>query len=46
VHLVVHGCLHLRGLDHHEAGAARRMEMAEARILGRLRVPNPWKARA
>ena len=42
-HLVVHGMLHLRGHDHHEAGPARRMELAEARILGRLRRPNPWK---
>ena len=45
-HLVVHGCLHLAGLDHGAAGAARRMEMEEARILHRLRVPNPWKPRA
>lgn len=42
-HLVVHGALHLRGLDHHHPGDARRMEMAEARILHRLLVPNPWK---
>jgi len=42
-HLVVHGALHLAGYDHHEAGEARRMELAEARILHRLRVPNPWK---
>jgi len=42
-HLVVHGALHLRGHDHHQAGDARRMELAEARILHRLRVPNPWK---
>ena len=42
-HLVVHGALHLQGHDHHHAGAARRMEMAESRILGRLRLPNPWK---
>jgi len=44
-HLVVHGALHLRGHDHHHAGEARRMEMAEARILHRLGVPNPWKRR-
>jgi probable rRNA maturation factor len=44
-HLVVHGALHLRGHDHHRAGEARRMEMAEARILARLRLPNPWKPR-
>ena len=42
-HLVVHGALHLRGHDHVRAGEARRMEMAEARILRRLRVPNPWR---
>jgi len=44
-HLVVHGALHLAGLDHHRAGDARRMEMAEARILRRIGVPNPWKPR-
>ncbi len=44
-HLVVHGALHLRGHDHHHVGDARRMEMAEARILHRLGVPNPWKRR-
>lgn len=42
-HLVVHGALHLAGHDHLQAGEARRMELAEARILHRLRVPNPWK---
>jgi probable rRNA maturation factor len=45
-HLVVHGALHLRGYDHHAAGDARRMEMAEARILHRIGVPNPWKRMA
>jgi probable rRNA maturation factor len=42
-HLVVHGGLHLQGHDHHAAGEARRMEMAEARILHRIGVANPWK---
>lgn len=42
-HLVVHGALHLGGYDHARAGEARQMEMAEARILRRLRLPNPWK---
>ncbi|MCC6716607.1 MAG: rRNA maturation RNase YbeY [Acetobacteraceae bacterium] len=41
-HLVVHGMLHLHGHDHHRAGPARRMEMAEARLLHRLGRPNPW----
>ena len=44
-HLLLHGLLHLDGLDHHAAGQARRMEMAEARRLARLGVPNPWKVR-
>jgi probable rRNA maturation factor len=43
-HLLVHGVLHLDGEDHHHPGDARRMEMAESRILSRLRVPNPWRA--
>ena len=43
-HLVVHGALHLQGLDHGGAGEARRMEMAEARVLHRLGVPNPWRS--
>ncbi len=42
-HLVVHGALHLAGHDHLRPGEARRMEMAEARLLRRLGVPNPWK---
>ncbi len=42
-HLVVHGALHLRGHDHDRPGDARRMEMAESRLLHRLGVPNPWK---
>jgi probable rRNA maturation factor len=44
-HLIVHGALHLQGHDHHAAGEARRMELAEARILHVLGVPNPWKRR-
>jgi probable rRNA maturation factor len=44
-HLLVHGALHLRGLDHHDAGEARRMEAEEARLLSRLGVANPWKNR-
>jgi probable rRNA maturation factor len=42
-HLVVHGALHLSGEEHDHPGGARRMEMAESRILHRIRVPNPWK---
>jgi probable rRNA maturation factor len=43
-HLIVHGVLHLRGHDHEQPGEARRMEMAEARLLHRIGIPNPWKA--
>ncbi len=42
-HLVVHGALHLQGHEHDNPGRARRMEMAEARILRRLGLPNPWR---
>jgi probable rRNA maturation factor len=42
-HLVVHGALHLHGHDHDRPGDARRMEMAESRLLHRLGVPNPWR---
>ncbi len=42
-HLVVHGALHLRGHDHDLPGDARRMEMAETRLLHRMGVPNPWR---
>ena len=42
-HLVVHGVLHLRGHEHDHPGDARRMEMAESRLLHRIGVPNPWK---
>jgi probable rRNA maturation factor len=42
-HLVVHGSLHLQGLDHDRVGEARAMEMAESRVLRSIGVPNPWK---
>jgi probable rRNA maturation factor len=45
-HLVVHGALHLAGHDHHHPGDARRMEMAEARLLHRIGVANPWRGAA
>jgi len=41
-HLVVHGMLHLRGLEHARAASAARMERAEIRILRRLGVANPY----
>ncbi|UFN49678.1 rRNA maturation RNase YbeY [Roseomonas sp. OT10] len=45
-HLVAHGALHLAGHDHLRAGEARRMERAEARIMRRLALPNPWRGLA
>jgi probable rRNA maturation factor len=42
-HLIVHGVLHLHGHEHDRPGDARRMEMAESRLLHQLGVPNPWK---
>ncbi len=44
-HLLVHGALHLLGHDHAAAGEAMAMERAEARILRRIGVANPWRAR-
>jgi len=41
-HLVVHGCLHLAGYDHHEVADAARMEAAEIAALARLGRPNPY----
>jgi probable rRNA maturation factor len=44
-HLLIHGALHLAGHDHHATGEARRMENAEAKLLSRIRIANPWKNR-
>jgi probable rRNA maturation factor len=44
-HLLVHGALHLAGFDHGAVGDARRMEAAEARLLSRIGIANPWKNR-
>src|SRR5262245_4723289 len=41
-HLVVHGCLHLRGYDHEKKRDARRMEAREIRILRRGGIGNPY----
>jgi probable rRNA maturation factor len=43
-HLVVHGLLHLRGLDHERASEAKRMESRERRILALLGFPDPYGA--
>lgn len=41
-HLVVHGMLHLRGMNHARARDARRMERAEIALLARLGVRDPY----
>ena len=41
-HLVVHGCLHLRGYDHEKKREAERMERTEARLLRRAGFRNPY----
>ena len=42
-HLVVHGCLHLMGMDHEEDAQAATMERREARVLARLGFPDPYR---
>ena len=44
-HLVAHGVLHLLGFDHAKAAEARRMEALERRVLARLGVGDPYRAR-
>jgi probable rRNA maturation factor len=41
-HLVVHGCLHLRGYDHEKKRDAARMEAREIAILRRGGIGNPY----
>ena len=41
-HLLVHGLLHLQGLDHERAADASRMERHERRILSKLGFPDPY----
>lgn len=42
-HLVVHGLLHLLGYDHMNDHDADRMEALERRILGKLKIPDPYE---
>jgi probable rRNA maturation factor len=42
-HLIVHGVLHLLGLDHEEATEAAAMEAREIKILAGLGVPDPYR---
>jgi probable rRNA maturation factor len=41
-HLMVHGTLHLLGLDHMEDGSAEDMEAREVRALARLGLADPY----
>lgn len=41
-HMVVHGCLHLLGLDHENEADARRMERRERRILAGFGIADPY----
>src|SRR5437660_6746773 len=45
-HLAVHGFLHLAGYDHEADTEAEAMEQLEIAVLARLKVPNPYIARA
>ncbi|MYD45521.1 MAG: rRNA maturation RNase YbeY [Gammaproteobacteria bacterium] len=42
-HLVIHGTLHLCGLDHQNEQEARRMESLESDLMQRLGFPNPYQ---
>lgn len=43
-HLLAHGLLHLLGFDHENDEDAERMEAIERDALGRLGVPDPYRA--
>jgi probable rRNA maturation factor len=42
-HMIVHGVLHLHGLDHEEPRAARRMERREVEILAGFGYQDPYR---
>jgi probable rRNA maturation factor len=44
-HLAVHGFLHLNGYDHERDADAKAMEQAERKILRRIAIPDPYRAR-
>lgn len=44
-HMVVHGVLHLRGLDHQDDAEAEQMEALETKILATLGIADPYEDR-
>ena len=41
-HMVIHGVLHLLGMDHQAPAEAEAMEAVEREILAGLGIPDPW----
>jgi rRNA maturation RNase YbeY len=44
-HLIIHGTLHLLGLDHRNDAEAEHMEALEVKALASLGLPNPYNDR-
>ena len=42
-HLVIHGVLHLLGMDHENEADAEKMEEMEKSLLARLGFPDPYE---
>ena len=42
-HLIVHGILHLKGMDHEKNSDARKMERREIKILKKMGIKNPYR---
>jgi len=43
-HLVLHGVLHALGYDHIDPAEADAMETLETRVLGKMGIPDPYRA--
>jgi probable rRNA maturation factor len=42
-HMVIHGMLHVQGLDHQNEEEANYMEAIESKIMQKLNFPSPYK---